>query len=279
MKKLFLSFLGLVFSFNHQAKAQNDFFDDLIVDEKMKQHIEQNIEKEDGKIKASEILDKKPLKLKIEENAKKIILRETKEEPESIVVREPAPFGLKWLATIEEIKYMKILLKPKQIKDAPNSFIAEGLPKPIKAFREVLLSFGENDALWRIAGYGRFLEDDTKATKGLEEYQKFYDILNEKYGNAEEFYTPAVINIDEETTKEDGSKTHSIKQKLMEKGDVGFKEKLMSGEVVLYSTFENDHIGVTLALLADGNGQTFIVIDYKNLKINEMEQQEIYDAL
>lgn len=271
--------MSLIFAFHpSSSKAQDDFFDNLIVDDEIKQKVEETIAKEEGKNKASEILDSKPLQLKMDEN-NKVKLRETKEEEIAPVVREPAPFGLKWLATVEEIKYMKVLLKSKQVKDSPNSYIAQNLPKPLKSFREVLLSFGDNDALWRIAGFGVFFEDDSKASKGLAEYQKFYDMLNEKYGNAEQFFTPAVVNIDEEVTAEDGSKSHKIKQKMIEMGDEGFKEKLMSGESTLYSTFENNDIGVTLALLADGNGQTFIMIDYKNLKINEVELEQIYDAL
>ena len=279
MKKIFLSLLGLIFAFQPSStKAEDDFFDNLIVDDEIKQKVEETNAKEKRKNKASEILNSKPLQLKMDEN-NKVKLRQTEEEEIAPIVREPAPFGLKWLATVEEIKYMKILLKPKQVKDAPNSYTAQNLPKPVKSFREVLLSFGDNDALWRIAGFGVLIEDDTKASKGLAEYKKFYDMLNEKYGNAEQFFTPAVVNIDEEVTAEDGSKSHKIKQKIIEMGDEGFKEKLMNGESTLYSTFENNDIGVTLALLADGNGQTFIMIDYKNLKINEVELEQLYDAL
>ena len=157
--------------------------------------------------------------------------------------------------------------------------MATNLPKPIKAMREVLISFGDENALWRISGYGKFLDDDDKATKGLEEYHKFYDMLEEKYGNAEEFYTPYVKNVEETTTNEDGSTSKVIKQYFMQIGDEGFKQRLMSGEATLYATFENDHIGVTLALLADGEGQTYIIIDYKNLKKNEIDLKEIYEAL
>ena len=88
-----------------------------------------------------------------------------------------------------------------------------------------------------------------------------------------------LVSIEEEITLDDGTKSRSIKQKVLEMGEPGFKEKLMSGQSTLYSTFENDTIGVTLALLADGNGQTYIIIDYKNLKIDEVEKQEIYEAL
>lgn len=278
MKKVFLSILSLFLTLNHHAKADDDFFDNLIVDDELKQKIEQKDAIEEGKNKASEILDSKPIKLQIDDNLK-LKMEELNVEQIAPVIREPAPFGLKWLATKKEIEYLHVRLNKAQVKDSPNSYIADNLPKPVKAFREVLLSFGENDALWRIAAYSNFYEDDSSATKGLEQYKKFYEMLNDKYGNAEEFYTPAVVSVEEEITLDDGTKSRSIKQKVLEMGEPGFKEKLMSGQSTLYSTFENDTIGVTLALLADGNGQTYIIIDYKNLKIDEVEKQEIYEAL
>ena len=112
-----------------------------------------------------------------------------------------------------------------------------------------------------------------------ENFQKFYDILEEKYGNGEEFYTPYVKNVEETIIADDGTTTKTIKQYFMQIGDDGFKQKLMSGEVTLYATFENERVAVTLALLADGEGKTYIIVDYKNLKKNEMDLKEVYDAL
>ena len=53
----------------------------------------------------------------------------------------------------------------------------------------------------------------------------------------------------------------------------------MKGESTLYATFHNDSVAVTLALMANGDGQTFIMVDYKNLKANEMEHEKMLDAL
>lgn len=278
MKKQFFYILGFFFLFSVTASAEDDFFDDLIMTDEIKQQAEEVVGRAEGQLKASELLDQKPIKLQIDENAK-IQIKEDKFKEETPEPFEMAPFGLKWLAPLSEIEYMKVELTKTNIKDSPNSYLATNLPKPLKSFREVLLSFGHNDTLWRIAAYGNFIEDDISASKGLAEYQKFYDILKDKYGNPQEFYTPAVINIDEEKTADDGTVSHFIKQKLLEKGADGFKEKLMSGESTLFSTFEGDHIGVTLALLADGNGYTYIIIDYKNLKMQDIELKEIYDAL
>lgn len=278
MKKIVLCGLVALFSGVQAPKAEEDFFDNLIVDDEMKQEVKTNIEKENAQIKAGEILDQKPLQLKIDANNQFKIKKTTVEEIVPIE-RELAPFGLKWLATKDEILELQVKLEPYTVKDSPQSYMATNLPKPVKAMREVLISFGDENALWRISGYGKFLDDDDKATKGLEEYHKFYDMLEEKYGNAEEFYTPYVKNVEETTTNEDGSTSKVIKQYFMQIGDEGFKQRLMSGEATLYATFENDHIGVTLALLADGEGQTYIIIDYKNLKKNEIDLKEIYEAL
>ena len=179
----------------------------------------------------------------------------------------------------DEILELQVKLTPYAVKDSPNSYMATDLPKPVKAIRKVLISFGDNDALWRISGYGRLLEDDSRATKGLEEYHNFYQILEQKYGNADEVYTPFVKNVEETITTEDGKAAKTIRQYYMEIGDEGFKEKLMTGEATLYATFENDHISVTLALLADGDGQTYIIIDYKNLIPDEQDSKQTYDAL
>lgn len=258
--------------------AEDSFFESLVETKEIKQKTEANMEKEQGQLKAGEILNSAPVSIKLDENLK-IQKAETEAEEIAPVAYEPAPFGLKWLAPIDEIKYMGVSLRPVEIKDGPNSYIASGLPKPLKAFREVLVSFGDKNSLWRIAGYGQFFEDDTRASKGVAEYKKYFDMLSQKYGQAEEFYTPAVYSAEESVQNSDGTTSKSIYQKSMEIGEEGFKEKLMSGEAVLYATFARENIGVTLALLADGQGQTYIIVDYKNLKLDEMENEEIFDAL
>ncbi|MBO7605786.1 MAG: hypothetical protein J6S61_04920, partial [Elusimicrobiaceae bacterium] len=165
MKKIVLCGLVALFSGVQAPKAEEDFFDNLIVDDEMKQEVKTNIEKENAQIKAGEILDQKPLQLKIDANNQFKIKKTTVEEIVPIE-RELAPFGLKWLATKDEILELQVKLEPYTVKDAPQSYMATNLPKPVKAMREVLISFGDENALWRISGYGKFLDDDDKATKG-----------------------------------------------------------------------------------------------------------------
>lgn len=270
-------FFGFVFLINllflSQAHAQEDFFGDLIVPEEIKQEQESI----SGQFDAGKILDSKPKALKVER--KKLRVERVETEKAAPIVREPAPLGLKWLATVEEIEYLHVRLQSIERKDLPNSYIATNLPNPVSAFREVIISFGEDDALWRIEAYGKFIDDDSTAAKGLKEYEKYYRLLAKKYGNAHEFYVPAVVNVDENITAADGTTKVNLVQKEMPRGSDGFLQKLASGEATLYSTFENATVGVTLALLADGNNQTYIVVDYKNLTAGRKEMEDLYNAL
>lgn len=254
------------------ARAEEDFFGDLMISDELKQ----SESLQEGQSQATRLLEKRPTLLKLDKTKGRV--KETAEK-ETPILRDPAPFGLKWLATIKEIRALNVQLTPFEVKDVPETYAATHLPKPVSAFRQVLISFGENDALWRIAAYGKLIQDDSKASKGVEEYRKYYAMLAEKYGNAQEFYTPVVVNIEEKVDSGDGTSSINVRQEEMSIGAEGFLAKLMSGEAVLYATFENSKVGVTLALFADGNGQTYVVMDYKNLEARKIEHDEVYDAL
>ena len=111
MKKIVLCGLVALFSGVQAPKAEEDFFDNLIVDDEMKQEVKTNIEKENAQIKAGEILDQKPLQLKIDANNQFKVKKTTVEEIVPIE-REIAPFGLKWLATKDEILELQVKLEP-----------------------------------------------------------------------------------------------------------------------------------------------------------------------
>jgi len=274
MKNILCALMCFGCLWSAQVRAEDDFFDQLIISKEDQKQIQDKIQDKENRNKASDILDRKLIDIKFQQKHPQKTLKERRN-----VFLDAAPFGLLWLATQQEIENHNVKLTPKAIKDSPNCFVATNLPKPVSAFDNVLACFGENNLLWRIIAYGTPISDDNNASKGLKEYQKFYEIFKTKYGHDEEFYTAAVVNIDKEVVLKDGSKSHVIKQRFVEKGDDDFKEKLMSGESVLYATFYNRLANVTLVLTADGEGQTFIVVDYQNLKMNQLEQQEMLDAL
>lgn len=279
MKKLFYSILMSATALSFNVKANDDFFDDIMVTEEMKTEAKEDKTIEKGQMDAAKLLESKPKMLKIAKQKKKIRIEKETVDKADPIVYEPAPMGLLWLAPISEIEYIKVNLAKVEVKDYPNTYKATNLPKPLPDFRETMISFGNKDSLWRIISYGNLIDDDTSASKGLAQYDKYYKLLEKKYGNAEEFYTPAVYNIEEPVPNEDGTTSTAIKQLEMQIGDEGFLEKLASGEAVLYSTFNNEKVAVTLAIFADGNNQSFIVIDYKNLTSEQKANEELYDAL
>jgi hypothetical protein len=282
MKKLFYSLLLGSVAFSMQAKAEDDFFSDLMVTEEVKQEVKEKITDkavEQGKMDASKILESRPKMLKIQKKQRKARVEETVVDAAAPIVYEKAPLGLLWLAPKSEIEYIKVKLEPVEIKDYPNSYKATNLPKALSDFRETMVSFGKENSLWRIISYGDYIDDDSKATKGLKQYERYYELLDKKYGNAEEYYTPAITNVEELVPNDDGTTSTAIKQLDMEKGDDGFLEKLALGEAVLYSTFYNEKVSVTLALFANMQAQSFIVIDYKNIELQKKVNEEILDAL
>ena len=50
---------------------------------------------------------------------------------------------------------------------------------------------------------------------------------------------------------------------------------LEQGKAVLYATFQNDKIGVTLGVSVDGDGKSYISVDYKDFALMDSEQQTI----
>lgn len=189
------------------------------------------------------------------------------------------PFGLSWGGTYNQIKAMGVELEKEEIKDYANSFSATQLPKPLPDFRKVIISFGEDNLMWRVLSYGTLLDDDPDAAKVLKLYRKYYKLLNQKYGNAKEFFTPK-ITIIEKTVKDqlgrDQIETTRIEEPI---GGKNFLAELQSGQAVLYATFENAKVGAALAVNVDGNGKSYIIVDFTNLQIYKEREEQTLNAL
>ena len=150
------------------------------------------------------------------------------------------------------------------------------MPSVINAeFDRINLTFGENNELWRIIAYGQLNEDDSSCSVGLRQYKIYASLLAKKYGKAQEYYTPAMITV--ETTDSRGKPT--TEQKAAAIGNPEFCSQLEAGSAVLYSTFENAEVGAALALNVDGSGKSYIVIDYKNLRILRAKENQTLEAL
>ena len=55
--------------------------------------------------------------------------------------------------------------------------------------------------------------------------------------------------------------------------------ELQSGQAVLYATFEDQDVGAALAVNVDGDGKSYIIIDYTNLRIFREREEETLNAL
>ena len=188
---------------------------------------------------------------------------------------EDAPFGLLWGATIADTRNQGVRLMVAEIKDYPNSFLAQNLPKPIDFFEQVYAVYGDEDELYRILAYSKKITDDASASKILHEYDTYSALLEKKYGNKEQDFTPAVIN---KTVKNAQGRDETV-QEPAPIGNPDFLAQLQAGTAVLFSTYYNDNIAAALSIGVDGDKKSYIVIDYKNLRILKKQEADVLDAL
>ncbi len=236
-----------------------------------------NLRKND--IKSLEQLQEKTQKIrsKTEEIAQK--KEEAKETEEDRINKlkaqyQPAPFGLYWAAPQENIQKFGFELSPAERKDYKNVFQVANPQQKNNTFAYIIAIFGVQDKLWCIYAQGITQDDDAKASKVLALYHRYYEALSAKYGNAEEHFDP--YTYEEQLIKGEGEKKKVItvtKQNPL--GGDNFLQELQEGKAVLYATFQNDKIGVTLGVSVDGDGKSYISVDYKDFALMDSEQQTI----
>ena len=186
-----------------------------------------------------------------------------------------APFGLFWGISKTQTQDIGFELQPAERKDYQQVYLVKNPKQNAKTFDIVTAIFGEQDKLWCIFAQSTPQKDTPQASEVLNLYHQYYTALEQKYGNAKQYFTPntyveelekgeAENNV--ETQKAPEVKTNPI-------GNDNFLQELKEGSAVLYATFENDTIGITLGVSVDGDNQSYISIDYKNLKIMQEEEQ------
>lgn len=270
------------------AQSNADFYQDLLISDEVKaneakQKEEQKLREEmqDVQDSARSLLTTKTKNLKID--VPQIERRNNAEPSDKEVAQEAqnldaAPFGLLWKASEAAIKNMGVILTPAEQEDYVNSFVATQLPVDAKGFRTIQITFGEEDELWRIIAYGDLIDDTPSASKGLRQYEMYARLLNQKYGKQKDFYTPAMKTVEKEVMI-NGRKTMQSEQVPEKMGNPNFLAQLQDGSATLYSTFEGNGIGAALALNVDGDGKSYIVIDYKNLNILKERENETLNIL
>lgn len=260
--------------------ASAEIYENLLISEDLKMQDKMD----DASTQARKLLEQKPdpVKLNVPEGIEPARLRKRtpleikKAAPENL---SPAPFGLLWGATIADINDLGITLTPIEVKDYVNTFTATNLPKPIPGFQNVNVIFGQENELWRIIAYGDLLNDDASASRVMLEYRRYYALLEKKYGNAHETYIPAATNVDQ--TDEFSSEPAFVPSKDIpnQQNAPDLLKQLQSGQTVIYATFQDENTGAALAVGVDGEGKSYITIDYKSLRILRQREAQTLDAL
>ena len=202
MKKIFFTALCLLFtaaSLKAETLEGGKFLEDVLISDDIKMEESSLSAKE----KASRLLQQNPKSSKSRGSRSSFVPQPSQSRSRRSANRSIPPpntakrrSGLSWGATYNQTKALGVDLERIERKDSVNDFIVTKLPKPISDFRQVVVSFGENNSLWRINGYGRLIDDDASASKVLFLYRKYYKLLERKYGNAQEFFTPKISAIE-----------------------------------------------------------------------------------
>ncbi|MBQ9234961.1 MAG: hypothetical protein IJ184_00655 [Alphaproteobacteria bacterium] len=279
--KIFIPLFGLLLLILpwHLAYSQNLLFDDSDIIVRAAEDVEQSAGI-DSSANAAAAADAKAL---LKQAPRKLTAPRTSQFKSSAPVISkstdkltfPAPFGLLWNAGISSTRNQGVELTKVEMKDYPDSFLANRLPKKLDFFERVYVSFGKTDELWRILAYSSAIEDEPDASKTLHIYKTYSEYLNKKYGNMDQMFTPAQIT---KTIKDAQGKEQTITEEAP-LGNPDFLNQLAAGTAVLYSTYHNSDISATLSIEVDGDKKSYIVIDYSNLKIIQQQENTTLDAL
>lgn len=217
----------------------------------------------------------KAIKEKVEDKVKEEKAKELTEEEKLEIFRSQfaaAPLGLYWGASKEDLEKLGFKLQSAERKDYKNVYQVLNPEQKNDTFRQITAIFGMQNKLWCIYAQGQLLNDDAKASQVLELYHKYYNALAAKYGNAQEHFSP--YTYEEKLIKGEGEK--KIVETVTRQNPLGgdnFLKELQEGKAVLYATFQNDKIGVTLGVSVDGDGKSYISIDYKDFSLLDSEQE------
>lgn len=289
MKKLFLPVLlsvltvtGISSAQNNESLPQNFLFDDsdIIVRAPAEttpetKSVNNKQAEADALNEARHLLNQKAVKLRQKSFPK--IKTKTQPHPQSqaVIEAKDAPFGLLWGASMSDTRNQGVQLSGTEMKDYVNSFLATRLPKPISLFDRIYVVYGKDDELYRILAYSHLIDDDSAASKVLQQYNTFSELLNKKYGNKQEDFTPATVS---KVIKNAKGQDETVEENAPI-GNPDFLEQLMNGTAVLFSTYYNQDVAAALSIGVDGDKKSYIVIDYKNLRILEKQEAKTLDAL
>ena len=283
MKKFLLALYTITCLVIFEVRAQEGgkFYEDVLISTDIKTEKKSS----DAKDQASQLLDRKPATIKIE--GEPLEFRSRRNQASNPIAKPidtttkygEAPFGLSWGATYNQALALGVEMKKVERQGMTNSFVVTKLPKPISDFQDVYISFGDDNKLWRIMSYSTPQDDDEKATKAVRLYRKYYKLLNIKYGNAKESFSPKITVIEKKYKDMYGKDKVDITRIEEPIGGANFLSELQNKEATLFATFENGDVGSALTINVNDDDESYIIIDYTNLRIFKEREDQALNAL
>lgn len=255
MKKYLVLLLFGLFSFSCYAQDDVDDFFSNLLEEDVKEETEATKQNEFTARKVFQMAPKKEVLPEVK--APKINYTENVVVKKAGIERESAPFGLYWGTSMRETEENGVYLRPYTKDGEVTAYEATSLPKPIKDFA-VVVDFGDSDELWKIRAFSTPKEDDLSASRVLSEYKKFYDLLEKKYGIAND---------------------KSIMPEDAEEGAEGYLALLKSGDAVKAASFSGNNVEANIEIKVLPNNYTYLILEYISKKITKAREEDILDAL
>lgn len=164
-------------------------------------------------------------------------------------IETSAPLGLRWGASVEDVKAEGIELKEFANKEYGASFIATKLNKTLADQNGVLLSFGLNNKLWRIVAISRDYANDPNGGAVLSRYTELIEALAEKYGRPKS--------------------VHRLGGSIYAEPRY-FVSGIRGGETHWYSNFKNTDLQIQLALTASDSSTAAWRLIYEYIPLSKI---------
>ncbi len=282
---------GQAVSSNTDTIGQTDLFSEFVEDIEAQKAAESEAKQmlkdkpEMIKLRPSQIREMENNKIEREKVRQRFLeIEQEKMKPEEKVQNildkfNNAPLGFSWAISSEQMREVGYELEAVERDGYPNSYLVKNASeKGANGYENVIVSFGNINELWCINAQTPPQKDEPNAKETLKLYNKYFEALSEKYGNAIEHFN--AYTYDQEIVESEGDEeiTRIIK-KENPRGNPNFLKELQTGKAELYATFHNSNVGVTLSVYVDENGEGQVVLDYKNLPLMKKEKEAFVNNL
>jgi hypothetical protein len=172
--------------------------------------------------------------------------------------QKAAPLGLQWGMSSMQVRELGVDLKDFPFKDYGTSYTASKLPKVIADTETVVLSFGFDDRLWRIAMRSKAFTNDPYGSAVRDRYDELSNELAEKYGH--------------------GEQNHHTGEGFYAKAD-NFVFALSTGKAWYYTNYNSNVLSVQLSIRAQDASIAFyqILFESKTLRSDFEKSKKMHE--